>query len=229
MNTRNLTITTAIAIALAAIVALIWLRNAPASPSTSSTASKSVAFSLEGQPAIGDPNAPVKMAIFEDFKCPACRNFEEQVWPRIEKDYISTGKVQGHFVNFQIIQGSFDAALAAECAYDQSEKHFWEYKTIVYRSQGNESSNWATPERLAQLAREFVPDLNAEALKACITEKRFADRVQQDKDMGITAGVQGTPSVFINGKKLEVSARNYDEYYEQVKAAIDAELEKIAN
>jgi protein-disulfide isomerase len=224
MNTQRLTIITAIILAILAIVAFIWFRNAAPANTTSTTPAESVAFSLEGQPALGDPNAPVKVALFEDFKCPACKNFEELVWPKLEKDYISTGKVQAHFIYFQIINGSTDAGIAGECAYDQSEKLFWEYKTILYRSQGDESTNWATPERLVEIAKEFVPDLDAEALKTCIDEKRFADRVQKDRDMGITAGVQGTPSIFINGQKLESNARSYDEYYEQLKAALNAAL-----
>jgi protein-disulfide isomerase len=224
MNAQRLTLITAAILAVLAIVAIIWFRNSSTPTEISTTPAQTVEFSLEGQPALGDPNAPVKMALFEDFKCPACKNFEALVWPKIEKDYINTGKVQAHFVYFQIINGSTDAGIAGECAYDQSEKLFWDYKTVLYRSQGDERTNWATPDRLAEIAKEFVPDLDAEALKTCITEKRFADRVQQDRDMGISAGVQGTPSIFINGQKLEVSAQSYEEYYDQLKAALEAAL-----
>jgi protein-disulfide isomerase len=224
MNAQRLTIITAAILAVLAIVAIIWFRNSPTPTSISTTPSETVAFSLEGQPSLGDPDAPIKLALFEDFKCPACKNFEELVWPKIEKDYVNTGKAQAFFIYFQIINGSTDAGIAGECVYDQSEKLFWEYKTYVYRSQENESTNWATPDKMVELAKTYVPDIDADELKTCIEEKRFADRVQQDRDMGVTAGVQGTPSIFINGQKLEVTAQTYEEYYEQLKAALDAAL-----
>ena len=208
MNTQRLTIITAIVLALLAVVAFVWFRNAAPAATTSTTPAESVAFSLEGEPAIGDPNAPVKVALFEDFKCPACKNFEEQVWPKLEKDYITTGKVQAHFVYFQIINGSTLAGIAGECVYHQSEALFWDYKTIVYRSQENESLDWATSDKMVELAKTYVPDINAEELKTCIDEKRYADDIQKDRDMGITAGVQGTPSIFINGQKLRVQCSN---------------------
>ncbi len=225
MNAQRLTIITAILLAILAVVAFVWFRNAKPATTTSTTPTESVAFSLEGQPAIGDPNAPVKIALFEDFKCPACKNFEEQVWPKLEKDYITTGKVQAHFVYFQIINGSTLAGIAGECVYHQEEKLFWDYKTIVYRSQENESLDWATSDKMVELAKTYVPDINADELKTCIDEKRYADDIQKDRDMGITAGVQGTPSIFINGQKLESTAQTYDEYYEQVKTALDAAVE----
>ncbi len=224
MNTQRLTIITAIILAILAVVAFMWFRNTASPSSINPTPAESVTFSLEGQPALGDPNAPVKVALFEDFKCPACKNFEEQVWPKLEKDYITTGKVQAYFVYFQIINGSTLAGIAGECAYHQSEKLFWDYKTIIYRSQENEGLDWATSDKMVELAKTYVPDLNADELKTCIDEKRYADDIQKDRDMGITAGVQGTPSIFINGQKLETSAQTYEEYYEQIKASIDAAL-----
>ena len=62
--------------------------------------------------------------------------------------------------------------------------------------------DWATSDKMVELAKTYVPDLNADELKTCIEEKRYTDDIQKDRDMGITAGVQGTPSIFINGQKL---------------------------
>jgi protein-disulfide isomerase len=225
MNTQRLTLITAILLAILAVVAIFFFRSRATPTPGAATPTEPLAFSLEGQPALGDPKAPVKLAMFEDFKCPACKAFEEMVWPKLEKDYVNTGKVQAHFVYFQIIDGSTDAGIAGECVYHQSEKLFWEYKTIVYRSQQDERTNWATPEKMVELAKTYVPDINADELKTCLEEKRYADDIQKDRDMGETAGVQGTPSLFVNGKKVEVTAKTFDEYYDQVKATIDAAVE----
>src|ERR1700753_3746802 len=41
----------------------------------------------------GNPNAPVRLDIFSDFECPACRAFHMELLPQIERDYGPTGKI----------------------------------------------------------------------------------------------------------------------------------------
>ncbi|MEX2540154.1 MAG: thioredoxin domain-containing protein [Trueperaceae bacterium] len=109
-------------------------------------------------------DAPATIVAFKDFKCPVCQRFEESVVPLIEQRLVEPGKAKLVFINLQFIApDSVTAGIAGECAYQQDEQLFWEYKTIIFRTQGNERETWATPERLTQLARDYVPDLDAEA------------------------------------------------------------------
>jgi protein-disulfide isomerase len=224
MNAQRLTLITAAILVLGIFGFIIYNRTRPATATGEQTlqvAADPTKLSYEGQPSIGDPNAPVKLAMFEDFKCPACKNFEEAVWPKLERDYIDTGKVQAFFIYQQIIPNSIVAGIAGECVFEQNPDLFWDYKTIVYRSQGNESQDWATANKMVELAKTYVPDINADELKTCLTENRYAARIEADKKMGEAVGVQGTPSLFVNGKHLEVTAKTFDEYYAQIKAALD--------
>lgn len=225
MNAQRLTIITAVVFVLAIVGFVIFnqTRSAPQTATIETTADPSK-LSYEGQPALGDPNAPVKLAMFEDFKCPACKNFEEIVWPKLERDYVDTGKVQAFFIYQQIIPNSTTAGVASECVLEQNPALFWDYKTIVYRSQGDERQDWATADKLVELARTYVPDINADELSTCLAENRYEDRIKADKAMGEAVGVQGTPSLFVNGERVEITARNYDEYYQQVQSAIDNAL-----
>ncbi len=220
MNPQRLTLITAAILVLGIFGFIIFNRARPTEQPVQVVADLSK-LSYEGQPALGDPNAPVKLAMFEDFKCPACKNFEEIVWPKIERDYIDTGKVQAFFIYQQIIPNSTVAGIASECVLEQNPDLFWDYKTIVYRSQGNEAQDWATASKMVELAKTYVPDINADELNTCIAEDRHKAKVEADTDMGIAIGVEGTPSLFINGQKLEVSAQNYDDFYSQLKAALD--------
>lgn len=225
MNAQRLTLITAVILVVGIFGFIIFNRVRPATATQTTTpqaAADTSKLSYEGQPALGDPNAPVKLAMFEDFKCPACKNFEEIVWPKIEREYIDTGKVQAFFIYQQIIPNSTTAGVAGECVFEQNPDLFWDYKTIVYRSQGNESQNWATADKMVELARTYVPDINADELNTCLSENRYADRIEADKAMGEAVGVQGTPSLFVNGQQVKITAKNYDEYYEQIKAALDA-------
>lgn len=129
MNTQRLTIITAVVFVLAVFGFIIFNRTHPASTgqsATGQTAPDPTQLSYEGQPAIGSPDAPVKIAIFEDFKCPACKYFDENVWPELENEYISTDQVQAYFINYAFLApDSRTAAVAGECVYQQEEALFW--------------------------------------------------------------------------------------------------------
>lgn len=217
MNTQRLTLITGIIAILAVIGIIVYSRLQTPDTATAVAAD----LSGDGQPLLGDPDAPVEVIVFEDFKCPACRNFEEGVLPQLEDAYIEPGQVKLRFVNYPIPLGedSVTAALAAECAFEQNENAFWEYKTVVYRLQGQQNQRWATPSRLTEIAAEYVPDLDTEDLRACIDEERYIDLVNADKAMGVGAGVRGTPSVFVNGVQAENPG------FAALSAAIDAALE----
>jgi protein-disulfide isomerase len=235
MNAQRLTIITAVVLVLAVFGFIIYSRTRPATATQATDAGQSAAsqtppdpskLSYEGQPSLGDPNAPVKLAMFEDFKCPACKGFEETVWPKLERDYISSGKAQVYFIYYQIIPNSVVAGVAGECVFEQKPDLFWEYKTIVYRSQGNEAQDWATANKMVELAKTYVPDINADELNTCLTENRHASKIEADKAMGDAVGVTGTPSLFVNGQKFEPTAKTYDEFYDQLKAMIDGAADK---
>ena len=221
MNTQRLTIVTAVIVALALVGIIVYSRFQPRTETAvNTTTAPTGELSYENQPTLGDADAPVRLAVFEDFKCPACKFFENNVFPQLERDYLSTGQAQLTFVNFPFLgPDSTTAALAGECAYRQNETAFWEYKTIVYRAQGDERSEWATPERLEELAQN-VGDLDATALRTCVDEERYANEVASDLELGRAVGVNSTPSLFVDGTRLENSND-----YETVKKAIDTALE----
>lgn len=197
---QRLTLVTLIALALGLVGFTAYRQVAPQA-AAQNVSSK---LELDGQPLLGDPNAPVAIAVFEDFKCPACQYFDAEVMPQIERELIDTGRARFYFLNYPFIgPDSTTAAAAGECVYNQDPEAFWDFKTYVFRSQGSESEQWATPAFLADVARNNLPDLDADALQSCTEDKTFAENVAADRAMGEAAGVQGTPSVFINGQLQE--------------------------
>jgi protein-disulfide isomerase len=220
MNAQRLTLITAAVLVLGIFGFIIFNRTRPTTQQATVVADPSK-LSYEGQPSIGEADAPVKLAIFEDFKCPACRNFEEVVWPKLERDYINTGKVQAFFVYHQVISDTLTAGIAGECVFEQNPDLFWDYKTIVYRSQENEAQNWATASKMVEIARTYVPDINADELSTCIAENRHEDKIKADDAMGKAIGVQSTPSLFINGQRFETQATSFDDFYIELQAIID--------
>jgi len=79
-------------------------------------------ISLDDDPMKGNPDAPITIIEFSDFQCPFCAKFHETTLPQLEKNYISTGKVNFVYRDFPIQSihpNAIPAALASECADDQ--------------------------------------------------------------------------------------------------------------
>ena len=91
------------------------------------------------------------------------------------------------------------AAEAAECARDQTQ--FQQYHDQLYRSIITGQLQSITTESLEEPARLLSLDLNR--YRSCVSAMVHEDRVKQDKAYGRSLGVQRTPSLFINGEKVE--------------------------
>lgn len=181
-------------------------------------------FDLTGQPVLGQQNAPVTLVVFEDFKCPNCKRFEEEFMPELRSKYIDTGKAKLVSMNFPFIASMNNlpvddsklAAQAAECAYLQGGSEAYDrMKQILFRAQGPESEVWASKSRLKDLAGS-VEGIDQAKFNTCLDNDETAAAVEADKQQAEKAGVSGTPSVFVNGKLVS----SYDAA--TVGAAIDA-------
>lgn len=173
-----------------------------------------------GQPAIGDPNAPVKIMEFADFKCPVCREFEETVYSQLKKDYIDTGKVQMYFNNYQFIgEDSITAGMAGESVYKQNPAAFWKFYETVLKNQKDEATAWATPEFLLQLIKKEIPEVDAEKVKEDLEKKTYLQEVMADNSKAENLLIDAVPTIIINGKKVENPLD-----YQLVKQMIEQEL-----
>ena len=151
--------------------------------------------------ALGDPNAPIKIDVFEDFQCPACKQFTESVESRVLSELVTTG--QAYYVFHQypfldrnsITKESHQAASASMCASEQGK--FWEYHDVLFANRNGENEGAFNDARLKEFAKSL--ELDVDAFNACFDEDRYADAVEADFNLGNEMGVSGTPSVFVNG------------------------------
>jgi protein-disulfide isomerase len=223
-KTQKLTTYTGIAVVaiilIAVVVYIINSRQAQTTPSAPTTAT----FNLEGEPVVGDTSAKVAVVEFADFKCPFCKKFHDDTFNLIYKNYVIMGKVAFYFVNFPIPNAtgkdSPNAAYAAECVFQKGPVAFWKYYDMIYANQGNEQEEWATPANLVKMMKDHnvIPDMNEQEMTDCITKMTFKSDVDADYQMGIKAGVQATPTIFVNGKLIS------NPTYTEIKKAIDAAL-----
>ena len=118
LTPQRLTLTTVIVLAVALFGLVAWQRLAPQPAAAAFTGD----FDLENQPLLGDPDAPATIVAFEDFKCPVCKAFEDDAYPRIVNELVETGQAKLYFMNYQFLgPDSTTAGIAGECALAQDE------------------------------------------------------------------------------------------------------------
>jgi len=197
----------------------------PKESSNESAQQQNDPISYMGQPMMGKADAPVKIAEFGDYKCIYCHQFEMDIFPQLKKDFIDTGKVQFYFMNYTIIaQDSVLAANAGEAIFAMYPDRFWDFHQLLYENQGSETDAWVTDDLLIKLAKKAVPNLDEHQFKTALDQGTYVDKIRTDVNMGKAAGVNGTPTVFINGKMLSSQATfDYSSLKKAVQQAIDGE------
>ena len=165
-------------------------------------------------PLLGNKNAKVTIVEFSDLQCPFCKRFFDDALPQIKKEYIDTGKVKLVYRDFPlgIHEMAQTYAEAAECAHEQGK--FWEMHDKIF---GEQKNGVATVDDLKKWARGF--GVKEDQFNTCIDTKKYAEEVAKDLKDGEAAGVQGTPSFFINGK-LVVGAVPFSVLEKEIEAAL---------
>ncbi len=183
-----------------------------------------IARPMESGKTIGNPNAKVKILVYEDFQCPACKEYTTGVEPQLlQSTYITSGQVYYEFINFpfldtnSITKESHQAANAAWCALDQGK--FWDYHDILFANQAAENSGAFSDKRLQAFAQSLGLDMTQ--FNKCFGANTHSAEIEADYQSGVSAGVNSTPSVFLNGKEITPGTIPT---YEQMKTAIDAAL-----
>jgi protein-disulfide isomerase len=159
-------------------------------------------------PALGPASAPVTIVGFLDYQCPYCHR-SQAVVDQVVAMY--KGKVR--LVHQDFLLGrprSLPAARAARCAGDQGR--FWEYHRNLLSAPGDMSD--------PDLARRAAAvGLDPARFASCLSSGTHDQAIQTAVDAGHELGITGTPTFFVNGRRL-VGARPMEDF----RALIDAEL-----
>lgn len=165
------------------------------------------------RPSLGDSDAPVKMAVFEDFSCPGCRQFKLQITPRIIEEYVEPGDVQLFHADFPIPVDetwSYAVPSAAWAVFEEvGDEAFWSFSSAIYGHQG--SYSYDTIEAVA----EEVAGIGDEA-RAAAEDESYRSELEDSRDQGEEWGVRSTPTPFIADQTV-------DPDFESIADAIESE------
>lgn len=170
-------------------------------------------------PMIGDANAPVAIAVWYDYQCGHCQNYEKTTLARVYDEYVAAGKVKIMYKDFQFFGEESDRlSVYGRAVYESNPAAFHAWISSVMAAQADRA--FGTEESIdALLAR--LPGVDAARVKALVAEKgaQYAAAAAADRDEGASFGIAGTPGTII-GTTLVPGALPFD----AVKELIDGEL-----
>ena len=153
---------------------------------------------IEGAASKGPANAPVTVVEFGDFECPVCRQLE-QVLRAVLPSYPQIRFVFKNFPLESVHPWAMTAAIAGNCALQQSPDIFWKLHDSIYDSQDLISPENAV-DKLTDLAT--TAGANPTDLKTCMADPKSADAVRASLQDGKNVEVTSTPTVFVDGRKF---------------------------
>jgi len=183
-------------------------------------------ISIDNDPIIGNPDAPITIIEFSDFQCPFCARFHVQTLPLILEEYIEQGKVRLVFRDFPIQSihpNALPASVAAECANEQGK--FREMHDMLFDNQ-NEWNKQETIDALSlfsQYATEI--QLEQETFDSCLINGDYIEEIKKDLDDGRDYGVSGTPGFFVGNDQIGYVELKGAQPFESFKKIIDAQLD----
>lgn len=157
-------------------------------------------LTTEGQPSFGPANAPVTIVEFGDLECPDCkmeapvlRNNVTQAFP---------DKVRVYFKDFpleSIHPWARAAAIAGRCVFRQGQPAFWKFYDWIYDTQEQIDAGNLNSKVLSWAGEN---GLDTGQLGSCMETKATEPEVNRSIAEGRALGIKGTPTLFINGRKI---------------------------
>ena len=140
-----------------------------------------------------------QLTIFADFQCPACIGFSKAIGPIFEQ-YAADGYLQITYKQFPL-QNHKNAerdALAALCSAEQGK--YIDYKKALYALEESKAAAKVSDEERISAGKDIV---DTTKLASCLAGDKYLDQVRAEIREGEALGVTGTPTVFLDGKKID--------------------------
>lgn len=181
---------------------------------------------VNGRPTRGNKDAKVVVVNYDDFECPFCSRMHATLFPEIFKEY--GDRVLFIYKDYpleEIHPWAVHAAVDANCLGAQAGDAYWEYADYLHNNQHAVSSEKTRDGQNAELDKLAMlqgqkHNLDATKLQACL-KAQDEKAVRASMNEGDAVGVTATPTVYVNGQKLDGAVP-----VEEVRAALDQALKE---
>ena len=148
---------------------------------------------------IGLESANIEIIEFASLTCGHCAKFHNEVFPKIKKEFIDTGKVSFIYNDFPLDKFALKASVIARCS---GEKKFFSFLKVLYSKQ----KDWTRTEdpfrSLLKIAK--LGGLKNDEIKVCVGNKSIEDGIlKQRLNASKKFDIKATPTLYINGEKYD--------------------------
>jgi protein-disulfide isomerase len=171
---------------------------------------------VKGRPVRGNPNAKVVIVNFDDFECPFCSRAHQTLFPELLKEYGDrVAFIYKDFPLSEIHPWAIHAAVNANCLAALSNDAYWDFADYIHSNQQVVNSEKGHENQFAALDRITLTEgakfnVDTAKLQACIKAQK-QDAVTASVKEGEALGVDGTPTMFVNGRSVN-GARSPEEF-----------------
>ena len=216
-------LTLALAAAAGALAAPV-MAQAQAPQTAQQDWTRTVVATSEGGFRIGNPDAPVKLVEYASLTCPHCAEFAVHSKASLIANHVRSGRVSFEFRNFVLNGIDAAATLLARCAapadfFPLTERIFETQQEWADRIRGLSEAEkqrimgLPPSEAYAQVAQAgglmdiaAQHGITAERGRQCLGDRARLTDLERLAQAGEALGVQGTPTFFLNGRKLDVNS-----------------------
>lgn len=147
----------------------------------------------------GNPDAPITIIEYASLTCPHCARFQEETLPKLEKDWIDTGKAKLIYRDYPLDKYAADASMIARCA--PSDQYFT-FIGAFFAQQRYWAHSEDPTKGLTQLA--MLGGMSKEDVDTCLSNEALRDAILQMRlDGQMEHDVNSTPTFVINGQKVQ--------------------------
>jgi protein-disulfide isomerase len=172
-------------------------------------------------PQIGSPAAKATLVVWFDYQCPYCKLFWRQTLPRLNDSYVRPGKLRIVFRDFQFLgPDSATAALFARAIWELYPGRFYDWSRAMFGAQDRENGGFGNLASIQELTRHIAGiDVARVTTRMRDHAHQYAAAIISDYNDGIAVGINGTPTVSVNGQLVSGS-----ESFDSMAKLIDEKL-----
>jgi protein-disulfide isomerase len=144
---------------------------------------------------LGSPTAPIKLEVFSDYQCPACREMHLSTTRQLIDNYVSSGKVYLVHHDYPLAMHPYSRVAAHWLNAAAAAGSFQAAETALYTKQ----DQWGSTGNVEQTLAAALPAADMVKIRAMEMSQRaqLDAAVQSDVNMGNSRNVTGTPSIFV--------------------------------
>ena len=156
-------------------------------------------------------NSMVIVKVFSSLTCPHCADFHGKIYEKLEKEYISVGKVKFEHHSFPLDLSALNAEKILQC--NTSSQDNFKFLTEMYKKQ----NKWTVGSdintinnSIKAIGREF--SLTEDEMNKCLTDKKLEEKILNERiEAQKNYKISSTPTIYINEKKYKGS-RDYKSF-----------------